>query len=115
MTARRVTVGQIHISRGSRVTSSASGTAGIYPILPTSTSASRSQVETSSSPFQPTGKLSKKEKKIEAAVYSHIKAIRALGRTVINTVEIDESLSLPIEDVNRIVSRLKEKGVRPVV
>ena len=54
----------------------------------------------------------KTEKEIEGAIYSHIRAIRTLGKTKINTQEIAESLSLSVKDVNRAIMRLKNKGVR---
>ena len=53
-------------------------------------------------------------KAIENAVYSHIRAVRTLGRTQINTSEVADSLSLPIADVNRAIDALKRKGVRPL-
>ena len=54
----------------------------------------------------------KKRQRFESAIYSHIRAMRALGRTRLNTAEIAEALSLSIDEVNRAVSSLKKKGVR---
>jgi DNA-binding MarR family transcriptional regulator len=51
-------------------------------------------------------------KGVQNAVYAYIRAIRALGRTRINTSEIADALSLPIPEVNRALSSLKRKGVR---
>jgi DNA-binding MarR family transcriptional regulator len=51
-------------------------------------------------------------KSIQNAVYAHIRAIRALGRTEINTSEIADALSLPVAEVNRAISSLKKKGVK---
>jgi hypothetical protein len=51
-------------------------------------------------------------KSIENAVYSYIRAVRALGRTAIITTEIADALSLTVADVNRAISSLKKKGVR---
>ena len=51
-------------------------------------------------------------KNIQNATYAYIRAIRALGRTEINTSEIAEALSLPVLEVNRAVSSLKKKGVK---
>jgi transcription initiation factor IIE alpha subunit len=51
-------------------------------------------------------------KDIQGAVYSHIQAIRALGRTDINTEEIAKALSIPVVSVNSVIAKLKEKGVR---
>jgi hypothetical protein len=50
-------------------------------------------------------------KNVQNAVYAHIRAIRALGRTEINTGEIADALSLPVAEVNRAISSLKKKGV----
>jgi hypothetical protein len=51
-------------------------------------------------------------KGVQNAVYAHIRAIRSLGRTQINTSEIAAALSLPVAEVNRAISSLKKKGVR---
>jgi len=49
---------------------------------------------------------------VQNAVYAYIQAIRALGRTEINTSEIADALSLPVAEVNRAISSLRKKGVR---
>ena len=49
---------------------------------------------------------------IESAVFSHIQAVRTLGRSEINTAEIAQALSLPQELVIAAVARLRGKGVR---
>ncbi len=54
----------------------------------------------------------KTEKEIEGAVFSRIRAMRALGKTKIKIQEIAESLSLSVKDVNRAIIRLKNKGIR---
>ena len=46
------------------------------------------------------------------AVYAYMRALRSLGRTRLNTVEVAEALSLSIEQVNRAIRALKEKGVK---
>jgi hypothetical protein len=51
-------------------------------------------------------------KNIENAIYAYIRAIRALGRDKINTIDIAEALSLPVSEVNRAVSALEKKGVK---
>lgn len=53
-------------------------------------------------------------KDIERAVFGYIRAMRALGHTKINTTTIADALSLPITEVNRVVARLQERGVRPL-
>lgn len=53
-------------------------------------------------------------KAVEDAVYSHIRAIRSLGRTRINTAEIAMALSIPQRDVDRAVASLRGRGVKNV-
>ena len=50
--------------------------------------------------------------KIEKAIYSHIRAVRALGRKEITTAEIAEALSLSVKQVNAAIGALKSKGVK---
>ena len=54
------------------------------------------------------------QKQIVAAVYAHIKAVRSLGRTGINTADIARALGLPLHEVERAVAALQTKGVRRV-
>ena len=51
-------------------------------------------------------------KDVEAAVYAHIRAVRALGRTVINSAEISNALAVPVAEVEKALVRLKAKGIR---
>jgi winged helix-turn-helix DNA-binding protein len=51
-------------------------------------------------------------RRVENAVYAYIRAIRALGRDTINTIEIAEALSLTVPEVNRAISALEKKGVK---
>ena len=51
-------------------------------------------------------------RRIEAAVFSHIKALRALGKASVNTAEIADALSLSVADVERVIAALEHKGVR---
>ena len=48
----------------------------------------------------------------ESAVYAHIRALRALGHTTINTAKIADALSLNRRQVERAISALKDKGIR---
>ena len=57
-------------------------------------------------------RLNRRKKGLENAVYTYIQAVRGLGRKHINTVEIADALSLSVDDVNRVVSSLKKKGVK---
>lgn len=49
---------------------------------------------------------------LENAVYGHIQAVRALGRTEISASEIAAALSLPIRDVMSALNALQSKGVK---
>ena len=49
---------------------------------------------------------------VESAVYSYIQALRAVGRTRINTADIAMALNLPLKIVERAAANLKEKGVK---
>jgi len=51
-------------------------------------------------------------KSVVSAVYSHIRAVRALGRESINTADIARALSLRVSDVDRAVKMLDAKGVK---
>ena len=48
----------------------------------------------------------------DKAVYWHIRAIRAMGRTNINTIEISQALEIPIANVDLAIFALKDKGVK---
>lgn len=54
----------------------------------------------------------RKTEAIEAAVYSYIQALRALGKTQINTAEIARALGIPISIVASVLPKLSEKGIR---
>jgi hypothetical protein len=47
---------------------------------------------------------------IENAVYGHIRAIRALGRTQVSASEIAAALSIPVGDVITALNALRSKG-----
>jgi len=54
----------------------------------------------------------RRSKSTENAIYAYIRAIRALGRTNVNTLDIADALSLSVSEVNRALSSLKKKGVK---
>ena len=56
--------------------------------------------------------ISKSAAEVQKAVYAHIQALRALGRTNVNTVEVARALSLPLTLVDAAVESLKTKGVK---
>lgn len=53
-----------------------------------------------------------KSKAVQSAVLTHIKALRELGKTRVNTREIAQALSLPVTVVEHAVSRLHSEGVK---
>jgi hypothetical protein len=62
--------------------------------------------------LSPTERAKRTNRNVENAIYAHIRAIRALGRETINTIDIAEALSLPVSAVNRAISALEKKGVK---
>ena len=80
----------------------------------TSTTASSTEVLGATVHAAAGHKVAKRHRDAEAAVYTHIRALRALGRTHINTVEIAEALNLPLKVVEQIVGKLTRKGVKKV-
>jgi hypothetical protein len=71
------------------------------------TSATSVQFEVLPSPEPPASK-----EEIRLAILGHIRAIRALGRTEINTQEIADALNIPVQEVNNALEALKKHGVR---
>jgi hypothetical protein len=58
------------------------------------------------------GNARSRQRKIERAVFSYIRAVRTLGRTKTNTAEVADALSLPVREVNLAIKALKTKGVK---
>ena len=52
------------------------------------------------------------KKQLQLAILTHIQAIRALGRTEINTQEIADALCIYVQEVNDALEVLKKQGVR---
>jgi hypothetical protein len=52
------------------------------------------------------------EAKVDSAVYSYIRAMRAIGKTRLNTAEIAAALGLPEATIRNAAARLSDKGVR---
>jgi hypothetical protein len=77
----------------------------------TPTEPSESVSVKSQGPADPKAVLARR-KALEAAVYLHIRAIRTMGRTSINTAEIADALAVSLDDVQRAISALKDKGVK---
>ena len=51
------------------------------------------------------------DEELENAIYTHLQAIRALGRETANSYEIAEALSVPMKEVERIMENLQDRGV----
>lgn len=51
-------------------------------------------------------------REIEKAVYSHIRAIRTLGRTSVTVTEIAAALGISVSDAERALMALESKGVK---
>ncbi len=49
---------------------------------------------------------------IEGAVFAYIQAVRALGQTSVNSVDIARALNLPLGEVEKAMKGLRGKGVR---
>lgn len=52
------------------------------------------------------------EKKIDAAVYGYMQAIRALNRTKINSYQISKALDLPVWKITDSIERLQNQGIK---
>jgi hypothetical protein len=72
---------------------------------------SEEQVQVNVAPPRPRRSI-RGSKSAENAIYAYIRAIRALGRTNVNTLDIADALSLTPAEVNRALSSLKKKGVK---
>jgi len=57
---------------------------------------------------------SRDRKKVTDAVYTHIRAMRALGHSRVNSWAIARALSLPINEVEAAMRNLRDKGVRVI-
>ena len=71
-------------------------------------SSTSSFVEVSPSPALPAAS----KKQLQRAIYAHIQAVRALGRTEIQTQEIADALCISVQEVNDVLEVLKKQGVR---
>ena len=90
------------------MTDVSSGSAVKVSIRPNGTGSSESQFIRGTSYRHP----AHSNKDIEGAVYAHIQAVRALGQTRVNSVDISHALSLPVGKVEQALQQLKGKGVR---
>jgi predicted Rossmann fold nucleotide-binding protein DprA/Smf involved in DNA uptake len=51
-------------------------------------------------------------KDVQSAVYAHVRALRALGKTTVNSADIARSLGLSIREVESALIRLEKKGIK---
>ncbi len=58
------------------------------------------------------GWMSAPKADVEKAVYAYIRALRALGRTSVNTLEVARALGIRPSDVDNALGALKSKGVK---
>ncbi len=72
----------------------------------------RQVVQTARAPQTARRTRSLSDKDVEKAVYAYIRAVRALGRETINTLDISRALSIPLPRVEKAAERLESKGVR---
>jgi hypothetical protein len=75
-----------------------------------STAATGTSISITASPSPISLHVSKKQ--LRPAILAHIQAIRALGRTEINTQEIADALCISVHEVNDTVEVLTKQGVR---
>lgn len=61
---------------------------------------------------KPTDHAEARNKMVREAILTHIKALRKLGQTRVNTRDIAVSLSLPHSLVEQVVGGLEDKGVK---
>ena len=90
------------------LTTGASGSSEQVSILLSGTSSSDSQFVRDTGYRPPT----RSNKDIEGAVYAYIQAVRALGQTSVNSVDISHALSLSLGEVEQALQGLRGKGVR---
>ncbi len=90
------------------LTTVGSGSSKQVRILTSGTSSSVSQFVRDTGHRRPT----RSKNDIEGAVYAYIRAVRALGKTSVNSVDISRALSLPLGNVEQAIQGLRGNGVR---
>ena len=57
--------------------------------------------------------VTKPESKVKAsAIYTYLRAVRALGKSQVNSSDVASALDIPEREVRRIMTGMTEKGVR---
>jgi hypothetical protein len=98
------------MSRNVRANSSAASGVGSIPISTGTTGTSGGVVTYPVSELLPLSRAGMQA--LENAVYGHIQAIRALGRTQVSASEIAAALSVPVSEVMQVLVTLNTKGVK---
>ena len=81
-------------------------------VIGSASSGTSGNVKAYPSPSPSPSPTSTSKKQLYLAILSHIKAIRTLGRTEINTQEIADALCISVQEVNNALEVLKKQGVR---
>jgi hypothetical protein len=84
----------------------------VFDGVPTSTSDDWAAATTRDSTSCKPKAIPRAVRVLENAVYMHIRAIRTLGRTTINTTEIASALEVSLSDVESTLRSLEKKGVK---
>jgi hypothetical protein len=81
-------------------------------LLSTESTTTRGQFQLSDDVPNVRRRQTRANKNVENAIYTYMRAVRALGRTKIDTGDVANALSLPLDQVNGALSSLKKKGVK---
>lgn len=101
-----------HIALNKLRSSNTSSTATSYRVSTKSVGGESTKIPNTST-SAPKKTAASFDKAVENAVYGYIRAIRALGRTDVNTAEIAKALAIPLKQVDLAASKLRNKGVKP--
>jgi hypothetical protein len=87
---------------------------GSFTLIPStaSTGTVRLVVSATRHATMPAPASAPRAKNVENAVYAHIQAVRALGRTQIEPEEIARALGLSVSQVQGTIAALRSKGVK---
>lgn len=92
------------------VTQVSSATAHSYKIYQSTATGGTEKIPVSSGSYAVRARVP--DKVAEKAVYNHLRLLRSQGRSIVGADEVARSLSLPIPQVERVVGKLRVRGVR---
>jgi hypothetical protein len=95
-----------------RVVGSGASTQEVVRYTPPTSTRPLDTLDVKLSPQSKSARRESQERRIDSAVYAHIRAVRTLGRTQVNTAEISKALGLPLREVEKAAARLMTKGVK---